>query len=320
MSGLTRSTRWPARPHRRLRATAWRVAVVLLLAAVFVPLSSGSAEASSGSFVATDLLNLRVEPGTGAAVIDQMWSGEHLTVLDGPTEDGWYYVDYAGEAGWAFGGYLTVDDVAGWATPEETGVGGTRGAAWVDTDGLNVRSGADRDAGVIDTVVQGTELEVVGAEVDGFYPVAYGGGLGWVWGKYVSWEPVSAGPEEWLDVDRSSGTVRMMVGDEPIATYAASMGFDGSADGFYATAIGSYRVYEKIAGLTWSPFARAYIKSWVGFDPSRLNGFHAYTMDGDGRQIRGGDGPTGGCIATDPEAAKELYAFASLGMRVEVHW
>lgn len=314
-----RLTRGPARPTHASPGVTRRT--LLLLVAILIGLTSLAApadgRAARDSYVATDVLNLRVEPSTDADVLAEMYEGEYVAVIDGPTEHGWYYVDYAGINGWAHGRYLAIGGSSGWGGVE---VGGATGTAWVGTDALNVRDSPSQDGAVIDTLGQGAELALAGGPEAGFYPIVYGGGIGWVWGEYVSWEAVDAGAERWLDIDRSSGTVRMMVGDEPIATYVASMGYDDSDDGFNATAIGSYRVYEKIAGLTWSPFARAYIKYWVGFDPSRLNGFHGYTMDEDGRRIAGGDGPTAGCVATEPSEAKEIYRFATVGMRVEVHW
>ena len=88
----------------------------------------------------------------------------------------------------------------------------------------------------------------------------------------------------------------------------------------YATAIGTYYVYEKNAALTWTDWARGYIEYFVAFDPDRYNGFHAWTMDKKGRVIEGGDGATGGCIAMEPGLAEALYEFATYGMRVEIHW
>ena len=274
--------------------------------------------AAEDAYIATDVLYLRAEPGTDGAVLAEMYDGEYLAVIDGPSEHGWYYVDYAGINGWAHGKYLSIGGSGGWATDSDVGASG--GTAWVGTDALNVRAGPSQNAEVIDIVTQGAELAIAGGSEAGFYPILAGGGIGWVWAEYVSWEAVGAGPERWLDVDRSSGTVRMMVGDGPIATYVASMGFDDSDDGFYATALGSYHVYEKVGGLSWTPYGQAYIKYWVGFDQSRLNGFHSYSLNENGKRIRGGDGPTGGCIATDPQSAKEIYHFATEGMRVEVHW
>jgi hypothetical protein len=105
-----------------------------------------------------------------------------------------------------------------------------------------------------------------------------------------------------------------------VATYWAVMGSDPSDDGFFATAVGTYYVYEKIGGLSWTDWGGAWVGDWVGFDPARLNGFHTYLMDTDGQLLPGGDGPTGGCVALEPAAADQLFAFVSVGTRVEVHW
>jgi hypothetical protein len=42
-------------------------------------------------------------------------------------------------------------------------------------------------------------------------------------------------------------------------------------------------------------------------------------MDENGNVLPWGDGQTGGCVATEPSAAKEIFDFAYIGMRVEVH-
>lgn len=313
-------TRGPSRPtHTPPSGLRRRSLLVVALLAVLASLASPSVgRAAVDGYIATDVLYLRAEAGTDGTVLAEMYDGEYVTVIDGPSDHGWYYLDYAGINGWAHGKYLSIGGSGGWAADVDVGASG--GTAWVGTDALNVRAGPSPDAGVVDTLTQGTELALAGGPDSGFYPILLGGAVGWVWGEYVTWEPVGSGPERWLDVDRSSGTVRMMVGDEPIATYVASMGFDDSENGFYATALGSYHVYDKHAGLTWTPYGQAFIKYWVGFDPSRLNGFHSYSLNEDGKRIRGGDGPTGGCISTDPQSAKEIHGFATVGMRVEVHW
>lgn len=74
------------------------------------------------------------------------------------------------------------------------------------------------------------------------------------------------------------------------------------------------------AGLTASSTGDLWFTHWVGFDPDRANGFHTFSIDADGDLVAGGDGPTGGCVALDPAAAVELFAFAEVGMTVEVHW
>ena len=298
--------------------------VAILLLTMLAAVAPRPARAASTGWVDTDVLNLRTEPATWGEVIAQMWYGEAVTVLDGPTGDGWYYVDYVGLVGWAFGGYLSINGAAGWSG-EDTGVGGyvgyDAGVAWVGTDALNVRSDASSDATVIDTLVQGQELWLAGDPAGDFTPIWYGGDIAWVATTYITWEAAgggSSGAERWIEVDRSRSRVALMVGDEAIATYKASLGWDTSLDGFYSTAVGTYYVYNMREDLHYTPYANAYIRYWVGFDLSRDNGFHSWTMDADGKVLPNGDGATGGCVATRPSAAAEIYAFASIGMRVEV--
>lgn len=224
------------------------VFVALLLAVAFMS-SPSQAFAKTEAVVATDALNLRQGPGLSETVMDVMPSGSDLTVIDGPTGDGWYKVRYAGEDGWAFGGYLSINGNSGWSV----------GSA-------------------------------------------------------------SSGPERWIDVNRTSQTVTLFEGDAEIASYWGAMGWDNSDDGFYATAVGTYHIYAKNSALTWTDWGKVYITDWVAFDPDRSNGFHSYSMDASGSVLPNGDGPTGGCIALEPWAADQLYAFAEIDMRVVVHW
>jgi len=79
-------------------------------------------------------------------------------------------------------------------------------------------------------------------------------------------------------------------------------------------------VYSKAKGLNWTEYGQAFITDWVGFDPDRANGFHSYSRDGNGNVLPNGAAATGGCVATEPGAAAAIFAFAEMGMRVEVHW
>ncbi|MEA2586576.1 MAG: hypothetical protein QOF33_4661 [Thermomicrobiales bacterium] len=296
-------------------------AVAILVAIMALALTPHSARGDGIAYVNTDVLNLRDGPGTWAGVLNTMWQGEAVDVLDGPTDDGWYQVSYGGEVGWAYGGYLAIDGESGWYGGDDSGgVGGFWGSAWVSTDLLNMRAWASTDADVLDLLVQGEEVTVTGIEQNGFVPVSAHGVSAWVWSGYLAYDgPAETGPERWIDVDRSSRTVTLYVGDEAIATYWASFGFDESAHGFYSTAVGTYYVFAKHGPLAWTDWGKAYIESWVAFDPERDNGFHSYSMDANGRVLSNGDGPTGGCVATEPGAAREIFDFASVGTRVEVH-
>jgi hypothetical protein len=98
------------------------------------------------------------------------------------------------------------------------------------------------------------------------------------------------------------------------------MGADPSADGFYATAVGTYYVYSLNQELTWTDWGQTWIRDWVGFDPDRQNGFHTFSLDADGAVLPNGAAPTGGCVALAPGDADQVFAFATIGMPVVVHW
>jgi hypothetical protein len=229
---------------------SWLAAIVVAITvAVGAPTVT---QAEGGASVAAPQLNLRAEPGTWAPVVGQLWQGERLVLLNGPTPDDWYHVQAGDQTGWAYGGLLAVD-------------------------------GAD--------------------------PVLSQGGLG-----------VTHTTERWVDVNRTSQTVTLYEGDVAVAAYWAAMGSDPTDDGFFATAVGTHYVYEKYGGLSWTDWGGAWVDDWVGFDPARLNGFHTYLMDIAGQVIPGGDNPTGGCVALAPTAADQLFAFVSVGTRIEVHY
>jgi len=227
-----------------------RLVAIVVVIAVAVGVPTGT-QAEGGASVAAPQLNLRAEPGTWAPVVGQLWQGEQLALLAGPTPDDWYQVQTGDQTGWAYGGLLALE--------------GT-----------------------------GDPLE-----------------------QAPSWAAGSA--EHWVDVDRTTQMVTLFEGDSAVAAYWAAMGSDPSDDGFFATAVGTYYVYDTYGGLSWTDWGGAWVGDWIGFDPVRLNGFHTYSMDTAGQMIPGGDGPTGGCVALAPAAADQLFAFVDVGTRVEVH-
>ena len=119
--------------------------------------------------------------------------------------------------------------------------------------------------------------------------------------------------ERWVDVDKSARTVRLMVGGTAIASFQASFGTAGKD-----TPIGTYTIQNKIAELTWTPYAQNYFTHWAAFDQANELGFHSWVLDASGRMVPGGDGPTWGCIATHPEDAAQIFAFVDVGTRIEI--
>lgn len=203
-------------------------------------------------------------------------------------------------------------------------------AGIINTEGAGLMAGYE-DETVIEWMEAGVRVDLLWGPDNGKYEIRYYGVHGWVWEEFLTPEGVggsatvaepeaAAEPERWIDVDRSQGSVTLYIGDEPQATYWASMGFEDTSYGFYATAIGTYYVTWMNPELQYTPYAENYITHWIGFDAERANGFHSYTKDEYGDIVPNGAGKTAGCVALAPGDIDAVYAFAHPGMRVEVHW
>jgi hypothetical protein len=274
--------------------------------------ASGSARAAAGfpvyaTTAAAEAVTLRSKPGSHK-VVQTLAPGTEVEVLAGPDADGWYKVDAVdlpeARRGWISGDQLDIDQYVR--------------VTW----DLELFAGPSDGEAVLAWVRHGVVLSVVGPGDGDYLLVRYGDVVG-----YASVPALvsAAGPatdpwgERWVDVNRSTSEVHLMIGDTVVDTFQASLGRD-QGDGFYATASGTYFIYSKVEGLSYTPYANAYIAYWAGFDPARDNGFHAWTMDAYGNVIDGGWGPTGGCVATKPEDAAIIFTFVEIGTRVEIHW
>jgi len=84
-------------------------------------------------------------------------------------------------------GYLLNQGVSGWGLPSPSEPPASRWAT-VATDVLNVRESPTTDSPVLDSLVDGESIEVVGEPESGFVPVAYGGGRAWMAQEYLSYD------------------------------------------------------------------------------------------------------------------------------------
>lgn len=190
------------------------------------------------------------------------------------------------------------------------------------------------DFTVIEWMDAGTWVDHFYGPYEGLYEIRYNGTVGWTEVGNVDFgggaaassssssssSESSASAEQWIDVDRSDGAIRLYVGDE-VQYVAYGILSQSQGEDYYATATGTYYVYSMNRSLTYTEFAKAYITHWIGFDPDRRNGFHSWTKDANGN-IRnpGGDAYTWGCVEMAPGDADVIYDFAYVGMRVVVHW
>jgi hypothetical protein len=286
-------------------------------------------------------------------VIATMYAGDRVDVLWGP-QNGLYQVRYYGTDGWTWAENLDLDaggDLTGGAdtssTADTSNSGGGSGNAVVDASELSVRDDASMDSGIYEYFPDGTSVTVVGDEVNGFVPIAYGQGTAWVYAAYLDWDGSSSGggvggatssipnvtgndtsdsgssasanSGHWIDVNRNTGLVTLYAGDSVYAQYWGSLSYDPSDGGFYTTASGTYYVYSMFKPISYTTYGKAYIEDWVGFDPDRFNGFHSWSMDSKGNVLPNGGGFTGGCVGLPPDEAAALYDFAYIGMKVVIH-
>lgn len=203
-------------------------------------------------------------------------------------------------------------------------------AGTVVVDGAPLYADHD-DFTVLEWMSAGTRVDYFWGPHEGLYQIRYYGTVGWTpvenvtldgegGGAAAASNASSGGAERWIDVDRSSGAIRLYVGDE-VQYVAYGILSQSQGEDYYATATGTYSIYSMNRSLTYTEFAKAYITHWIGFDPDRRNGFHSWTKDANGN-IRhpNGDPYTWGCVEMAPGDADVIFDFAEIGMRVVVHW
>ncbi len=206
--------------------------------------------------------------------------------------------------------------------PRETErpAGLTAWTAVVTSDVLNIREAASDTSEILGSLFNGQRVMVVGERVNGFVPVAFGTGHAWMADAYLAPDDATAGGERWIEVDRGTAIVALHEGARVVATFQGTVGSDQSDDGYYATAPGTFHVYSMAKDLAWTPFADdGYITDWVGFDPERSNGFHSPIRDASGSEKPVQSPGTKGCVRLTAADAARVFAFSSLGMRVEIH-
>jgi uncharacterized protein YgiM (DUF1202 family) len=163
------------------------VMLITALAAVGSPTGVAAATFAAGDDVVvdTDALNLREGPGTANQVIAVLESGTMGTITDGPVADDsydWYELSVTGVgSGWVAGDFLAA---------AESGVFPVDSVVVVNTDALNIRSGAGTSHDVVTVLFAGDQATVTGSPIaaDGYdwYPITSGNQSGWVAGDFLA--------------------------------------------------------------------------------------------------------------------------------------
>ncbi|WP_053360746.1 SH3 domain-containing protein [Bacillus sp. FJAT-27251] len=125
-------------------------------------------EAASLSYTVTaTTLNVRSGPGTNFSRIGQVKQGTTLQVSQ-RMSNGWCKISYNGKTGYVSGDYLRANTYR------------------VNTAALNVRTGPGTQYSKIGVLKNGTLLNVIQRESNGWYKISYNGKTGYVSGDYVT--------------------------------------------------------------------------------------------------------------------------------------
>ncbi|MGC4191251.1 MAG: L,D-transpeptidase family protein, partial [Thermomicrobiales bacterium] len=319
-----RSRRAPRRRGGRIPAFAVVLAAVAVLGIVGIALLASGRVPLSGVWsndgipfldrtrpvsdswtadVATDALNVRDSASLEADVIGSLAFGQRVTVT-GDNTDGFVpivaSVGGVDLTGWAAVAYLQPVDGSVWAIDPDHGAALDGGVSVGETTDAPAPADPGSDASA--AVVAEPTSEPTPPPVPTDVPT------------------VAATGERWIDVDRSTATVTLYTGETAVSQFPALIGRDPAPDGFYSTAVGTFHVYSMDAALSSTPFVDdVYLTDWVGFDPVRKNGFHSPVRNADGSVRVTGGTVTMGCVRLGEDDARTLYAFAEIGMRVEIH-
>jgi len=136
---------------------AGKAAKVLFLSAVTTLLLAATALAADQAVAvgATtgSSLRMRADASTSASIVATLDKGVAVAILDNDASSGWYRVSYDGKTGFISADYLSID---------QDNVFSSYGK--VNSDGVNVRSGASTDASVLAAVDADTIVTVNGFE------------------------------------------------------------------------------------------------------------------------------------------------------------
>ncbi|TCN24135.1 SH3 domain-containing protein [Mesobacillus foraminis] len=138
--------------------------------------TSGSSSASASIYTVTaDILNVRSGAGTNYARIGQLKQG---TILKGIQKagNGWYRISFQGKTGYVSGDYVRTAN-------SETATSTTYK---VNATGLNVRTGPGTQYKRIGLLKNGSVLNVIHRESNGWYKISYNGRNAYVSGDYVT--------------------------------------------------------------------------------------------------------------------------------------
>lgn len=165
---------------RRWRSSTILTAITVVTMVVgwlaFVPMGA-AADAGAGTSTVTettDELNLRAAPALNAEIITVLRPGATVEIT-GAAENGFYPVVSAGQAGFAYGYYLSGVT----ASDDSVTPGGQAGETNVVAGPVNFRTGPSTSDAVISVIPDGALVALTGDSANGFVSLTYTDRTGW---------------------------------------------------------------------------------------------------------------------------------------------
>ncbi len=131
----------------------------------------------TGEVVNTNTLNVRSGASTSHSQIGSLTHGQKVNIL-AQMSNGWYKIEYNGGVGYVSNDYIKqVQD-----TSNVIGIGEV-----INTNTLNVRSGASTSHSQIGSLSRGQKVEILATMSNGWYQIKYNNGVGYVSNTYINW-------------------------------------------------------------------------------------------------------------------------------------
>jgi uncharacterized protein YvpB len=135
----------------------------------FSPLEETVVQAAGPTYTVTaDVLNVRSGPGTNYSKIGRLMQGTKLNVIQ-RMNNGWYKISYNGKSAYVSGDYVYSSVIYK-----------------VTATKLHFRTGPGTQYKSMGLINQGTVLNVIHKESNGWYKISFNGKTGYVSGDYVS--------------------------------------------------------------------------------------------------------------------------------------
>ncbi|MGV1077123.1 SH3 domain-containing protein [Clostridium perfringens] len=125
-------------------------------------------------------LNMRSGPGSNYGVIGTLRNNDEVEIIK--EVDGWYEIKFNGKSGYVSSQYIKVVDNE--SNEEKPSVSLNKQGVVKVNSALNMRSGPGSNYGVIGTLCNNDEVEII-KEVDGWYEIKFNGKSGYVSSQYI---------------------------------------------------------------------------------------------------------------------------------------